>query len=133
MTLRVACEVLIPKHPSCFMDAQTHVLIGTEVCLVPGKKNKKSITERELSIAVNIGNGLPLEPSPLCLNVKLKYLRSAHGETFRCCPPLNGCRKEKKKNPLPSGGQARRYFVRFMAFLLNLHTYFLSLFYKRSW
>ena len=65
MVLRVACEVLIPQHPTCFMDAQTHVLTGTKVCLVPGKKKKSVVTERELSIAVNMCNGLPLEPSSL--------------------------------------------------------------------
>ena len=38
MRLGVVCEVLIPQHPAYFMDAQTHVHTGAEVCMVTEKK-----------------------------------------------------------------------------------------------
>ena len=100
MRLGVVCEVLIPQHPAYFMDAQTHVHTGAEVCMVTEKKSV--ITERVLSLAVKSMQWPAWEPSPLCLNVKVKCLCSAQGETFRCCPPLNSCRKENKNEHIPS-------------------------------
>ena len=40
------------------------------------------ITKRMSSIAIDVHNGLPQGTLPLCLNVKLKCLCSAHRETF---------------------------------------------------
>ena len=54
-----------------------------------------------LSIAIGIHNGLPLGALPLCLNVKLKSLCSAHRETPWACPPVNGWRKGKNNTSPP--------------------------------
>ena len=79
-----------------------HRLMCTQVLKFAWLQKKKSvITERVLSLAVKRMQWPAWEPSPLCLNVKLKCLCSAQGETFRCCPPLNSCRKEKKMNISP--------------------------------
>ena len=46
---------------------------------------------------------LPQGSLPLCQNVKLKCLCSAHGETIWPCPPVNGCKKEEM-NTFPHWG-----------------------------
>ena len=56
-----------------------------------------------LSIAIGIHNGLPWGTLPLCLNVKLKCLYSAHRETPWPCPPVNGCRKEENNTSHSQG------------------------------
>ena len=91
------------------------------------------ITKGMLSVAKSVHNGLYLGTLPLCLNVKLKCLWSAHRETSWPCPPANGYRKEEMNTSPLDVGQARRYFARLMAFLLHLLTSSPSWFYKRKW
>ena len=55
------------------------------------------------SIAIDIHNGLPWGTLPLCLNVKLECLCSAHRETPWPCPPVTGCRKEEINTSPPWG------------------------------
>ena len=51
------------------------------------------------SIAISIHNGLPQGTLPLCLNVKLKCLCSAHRETFWSCEWLQKRKKIKACPP----------------------------------
>ena len=46
-------------------------------------------------VIIIIHNVLPQGTLPLCQDVKLKCLCSAHRETMWPCPPVNDCRKEE--------------------------------------
>ena len=78
-------------------------------------------------VIIIIHNGLPQGTLPLCLNVKLKCLCSAHKETIWPGPPVNGFRKEDIN---PSPPQCWPSQAKLTAFLLYFLTSCPSLFYK---
>ena len=63
------------------------------------------------AVIIIIHNGLPHRTLPLCLNVKLKCLCSAHREIIWPCPCVNGYRKDIN-TPLPKAGPSQRCFAR---------------------
>ena len=69
-------------------------------------------------------NGLPQGTCPSVPNVKLKTLCSVGRETFRPCPPVNGCRKEEI-NTSPSGCWLNQEVLCKMNGLFTLLSHFL--------
>ena len=68
------------------------------------------ITERMLSIAIRVHNGLPGGTLPFCLNVKVKCLFQLTGK--HSDPAHLWMAAEKKKTPpIPDPGQAMRYLA----------------------
>ena len=89
------------------------------------------IPERMLSIAVSRYNGLSWGT---CRSVwMLKFLCSAHRETFWPCPPVNSFRKEEITTSPPQTWPSKRYFARLTAFLFYFLISSPSLSYKRNW